>query len=168
MVVALALAGCGGPALRIEGPAPSPGPDPLSANGLRPDQLANIHNVDLRRTLLADPGVSESVKRTLEACGACGLANPVYADVTGDEQDDVLVPVDSGGSGGLMAAYAYAVRDGRLRQVFHYEGLDFGVRVRDGAVQVIQAVYGPDDPHCCPSSHDVQTYSWDGSRLVRR
>ncbi|EQD88114.1 hypothetical protein A8924_0579 [Saccharopolyspora erythraea NRRL 2338] len=157
------LPSCGHPALRVEGPAPVLTPPPAD---VRPEQLANIRNVDIRRTLLTDPAVSQGVKETLEACGACGLADPVYTDLTADGEDDLVVRVDSGGSGGMLAAYVYSVRESELRQVFAFEGLDFDVRVSDGKLEVVQAVFAPDDPHCCPSSHETRTYAWNGERLV--
>ncbi|HEU5140050.1 MAG TPA: FG-GAP-like repeat-containing protein, partial [Bacillales bacterium] len=39
-------------------------------------------------------------------------------DVTGDKVDDILVAIDTGGSGGAVYAYVFSDLNGQLRQLF--------------------------------------------------
>ncbi|MCM3653799.1 VCBS repeat-containing protein [Metabacillus litoralis] len=56
-------------------------------------------------------------------------------DFTGDKINDILVVIDSGGSGGTIYAYVFAHRNGRMRQIFDSdtfnEGQKYGVSYED-------------------------------------
>ncbi|SHK32656.1 DUF4397 domain-containing protein [Desulforamulus aeronauticus] len=48
-------------------------------------------------------------------------ANVLLGDFTGDKISDILVRIESGGSGGYLFAYVYSVADDRLVKRFDYE-----------------------------------------------
>jgi hypothetical protein len=56
-------------------------------------------------------------------------------DFTGDKINDILVVIDSGGSAGMIYAYVFAHRNGRMRQIFDSdifnEGQKYGVSYED-------------------------------------
>ncbi len=53
-------------------------------------------------------------------------ANLFLGDFTGDKISDILVRIESGGSGGYLFAYVYSVADNRLVKQFDYE--DFNAK----------------------------------------
>jgi hypothetical protein len=168
MVLAAMTAGCGESALRTE---PAPSPRALQVNGtmIKTNSasgtlLENVRNVNLRATVLSDARVSESIKHVVRWCTYCGLADPVYRDLTHDGVKDVLVPIDSGGSSGIIAFYVYSPQQRRLRDVFAFEHqLGLLVRVRGTGIVVTLPLYHPEDPHCCPYARETRVYHWQGS-----
>jgi hypothetical protein len=73
------------------------------------------------------------------------------ADVTGDGSADALVTASIGGSGACATVYAVDLAAGR--GVYRSRGCDRVVEPWSDAagLHVREAVYGPGDPHCCPS-----------------
>jgi hypothetical protein len=158
-------AGCGEPALRSE---TAPSTHALRAGGAlikgaprSGTLLDNVRNVNLRTVVLSDPRVSATVKDVIRSCNECGLGNPVYRDLTGDRIEDVLVPIDSGGSSGVIAFYVYSPQHGRLRDVFAFEHeLGLVVSVHAADIVLVLPVYHADDPHCCPYARETRVYHW--------
>lgn len=73
------------------------------------------------------------------------------ADVTGDGSADALVTASTGGSGACATVYAVDLAAGR--PVYRSRGCDRVVEPWSdpAGLHVREAVYGPGDPHCCPS-----------------
>lgn len=88
-------------------------------------------------------------------------------DVTGDGIPDVVTFEERGGTGACGTWKTLAVADGGAEQILKRQTCDAALHVRDGFLELQQAVYGPDDPHCCPRGHRFTTLEWDGSRFVK-
>jgi hypothetical protein len=126
----------------------------------------DIRSLKLKRTVLADPKVSNRVKGYVRYGGFGGIADPVYADLTGDGAADVLVPIASGGSAGIVAFYVYSYHTGALQNLLvRNEVYRVGLRVRRGDLVVTYPIYGSNDPNCCPSRLDRRTLHFDGQRF---
>jgi hypothetical protein len=73
------------------------------------------------------------------------------ADVTADGSADALVTASIGGSGACATVYAVDLAAGR--PVYRSRGCDRVVEPSSdpAGLYLREAVYGPGDPHCCPS-----------------
>jgi hypothetical protein len=95
--------------------------------------------------------------------------NVIYADVTDDGVDDAIVPISSGGTLGNIAFVVLTpTEDGTeavLRELPQESG-GLAINVVDGKIVVLQPVYGPDDPECCPSMLRQTTYAWNGAAIA--
>ncbi len=92
----------------------------------------------------------------------------VTGDTTGDGSDDALVFAETGGSGGCGTYDAIDLASGK--RVFDRQVCDTQIAPSSNppGLTVIEAVYAPDDPHCCPSKTrtTVLTYGDDGAWAV--
>lgn len=158
---------------RITG-RPQPGLTP-GGKGLPPPRvrlLQNIRNFSVRDLVLDDPEAPRSVTHSLDRCGPCGLDNPIYADLTSDFSDDVVVPiVDRGGR--VTDVFIYTRVGDRIKQVFARHSPDmtvdltgkFFTRRRD--LLIFDFTRKPGDRPCCPSEVTQSRYGWNGQRFVR-
>lgn len=80
-----------------------------------------------------------------------------------------IVPLDSGGSGGIFTQIVFAQAGGHP---FAYAGeigsgghLD--VRAHGGSIVATMPYYGANDPNCCPSQRIVATYTVRNGHLVK-
>lgn len=92
----------------------------------------------------------------------------IFADLTGDGEEEAVVPVSSGGTAGDLAYFVYTMRDGELELLLSVIPETGRVQVEldaEGRLVDREPVYGPDDPECCPSRVRTRVYEWDGARL---
>ena len=94
----------------------------------------------------------------------------VYGDVTGDRREDALVPIASGGTLGNTAYLVFVPNAGNAglvltRTVDRSSAGGLKMTIEDGVLVETTAVYGNEDPLCCPSGLRRTTFRWDGSRL---
>jgi hypothetical protein len=110
----------------------------------------------------------EAVQELLSATGGTyEQESVIYADVTGDDADDAVVPVASGGTmGDVGYVVLAATADGAEPVLERSPGGPVSVEVAGGQVVETLPVPGPDDPECCPSQLRTITYTWDGEALV--
>jgi hypothetical protein len=153
---------------------PRPGPTP-GGEGLPPPRvrlLQNIRNFSVRNLLLDDPGVPRSVRSTLDRCGPCGIDNPIYAELTRDLNDDVVIPIIDR-HGIITDVFVYARVGGTIRRVFERHGPDMDVELtgsfftRDRRLRIFDFISEPGDRPCCPSGLTQSTYRWNGEQFVR-
>lgn len=87
-------------------------------------------------------------------------------DLTGDGHDDVLVFAETGGTGACGTWRVVAASPEGTDTAFRRKTCDADLVIRDGALELREAVYQADDPHCCPSAFRYATLEWDGERFV--
>jgi len=98
----------------------------------------------------------------------------VYGDLTGDGQEEAILPGHSGGTAGFVSLWVYGYVDGELEALLaepapvgtaapSYVGVP---KVEGGRLIVARPAWGPDDDMCCPSQLNNEYYEWDGSELV--
>ncbi len=92
----------------------------------------------------------------------------IFADLTGDGEEEAVVPVSSGGTAGDIAYFVYTMRDGELELLLSVVPEAGRIQVElDAQGRLIDRapIYGPDDPECCPSRVRTRVFEWDGERL---
>ena len=88
-------------------------------------------------------------------------------DVTGDGIADLLSREDTGGSGACATWRVVASSLGGASETYRRQACDTSIEISGGALSLREAVYEPDDPHCCPSAFRYVTLGWDGDAFVQ-
>jgi hypothetical protein len=87
-------------------------------------------------------------------------------DLTGDGIPDALTIEQRGGSGACGTWRVIVSTPGTAVEVFRRSACDTEIRIASGGLSVREAVYVPDDPHCCPSAFRNARLEWDGKAFV--
>ena len=80
----------------------------------------------------------------------------------------LILPLDSGGSGGVFTTIVFAQRVGGAPWFSGYvtSGGHLGVVVNKGRIVATMPDYGPKDPNCCPSHYYRETYTLRNGKLA--
>lgn len=157
LVMLVAAAACGD-----GGAKPGSTSTPSSTPPAEPDA---IRHVDLTR--------QQDVQAELSKLGSGEVAkNEVaYADLTGDQVEEAIVPITSGGTMGNIAYVVLTPSPNGGASTVLTRNLDprspsgLTMSVENGALVEYVGEYGAEDPMCCPSVLRRTTFKWDGSRL---
>jgi hypothetical protein len=84
-------------------------------------------------------------------------------DVTHDGIADLLTFEDVGGSGACGTYRVIATTDGDASEIFRRDVCDAEIQIAGRDLRVREAVFEPDDPHCCPSAFRTTVLRWNGS-----
>ena len=84
-------------------------------------------------------------------------------DLTGDRISDLLSFEDVGGSGACGTYRVIATTVGDASEIFRRDTCDTEIAISRGDLRVREAVYRPDDPHCCPSAFRTTVLRWNGT-----
>jgi hypothetical protein len=87
-------------------------------------------------------------------------------DVTGDLHDDVLSFEDMGGTGACGRWRVLSASATGTDVIFQDQTCDTEIRIAGQALEVREAIYGPNDPHCCPRAFRTSTLEWDGEAFA--
>jgi hypothetical protein len=152
---------------RVELPAAGDVPDQVAvAYTIGDDPFAAQHGFALWQRF-ADAPAWSVVLAYVDAPARGVLGIDVQAeDLTGDGHDDVLTFEQTGGSGACGRWRVLATIDGDARELWSRRTCDTSVTLVAGALEMREAVYEPDDAHCCPSAFRTTTLEWDGERFV--
>jgi hypothetical protein len=115
--------------------------------------------------LQADKKTSREVKDLLTTRQGFVDRSVTFRDLTGDEREDAIVRVQSGGADGAIALYVFStdtgVRNSGLKVVFRSQELRRAqTRVRDGVLRYRSARPQPGDELCCPSAASETRLRW--------
>jgi hypothetical protein len=83
-------------------------------------------------------------------------------ELTGDEAPEYLTFEQTGGSGACGRWRVITTSEVTATEVFRSDTCDTDVTIVDGALELREAVFAPEDPHCCPSAFRISTLEWDG------
>jgi hypothetical protein len=102
--------------------------------------------------------------------GAVESGAILYADLTGDQREEAIVPVTSQGTLGNIGYVVFTLESGKpavvlTRTVDRSAASGLQMSVEDGVLLETRGVFGPNDPFCCPSQLRETTFNWDGSQL---
>jgi hypothetical protein len=98
--------------------------------------------------------------------GVLGITQEGRDDLTGDDVDELLTLESTGGSGACGTWRVISPTEGAAAEIFARSTCDADAFLQRGHLVIREAVFGPDDPHCCPSAFRTTTYDWNGKRLV--
>jgi hypothetical protein len=94
----------------------------------------------------------------------------LYADLTGDGAEEAIVPISSGGTLGNLAIFVFSYDSiyGATQLLLAEPDGAGGISadLQEGQLFTDEAVFGPNDPQCCPSTVHRTYYRWDGSALI--
>jgi len=115
--------------------------------------------------LQADRGTSREVKELLLTRQGFVDRSVTFRDLTGDDREDAVVRVQSGGADGAVALYVFSTDTGErgsgLRVVFRSQQLRrVQTRVRDGVLRYRSARPQPGDEVCCPDAVSETRLRW--------
>ena len=138
--------------------------EPTPAEGTPPTDAAAIREINLQQ--------QSDVQAALTRVGGGKVADGeiAYADVTGDDREEAIVPITSGGTMGNVS-YLVLTMDADETSLLLTRNLDpsspsgINMKVEDGKLVEYIGEYGPEDPFCCPSVLRKTTFSWDGTKL---
>ena len=83
-------------------------------------------------------------------------------DVTRDGIADLLAFEDVGGSGACGTYRVIATTAGDAAEIFRRNVCDAEIQIAGRDLRLREAVFEPDDPHCCPSAFRTTVLRWNG------
>lgn len=83
-------------------------------------------------------------------------------DLTGDGVPDLLSREDTGGTGACATWRVVITTAGAATEVYRHVACDTTLDMAGAELRMREAVYEPEDPHCCPSAFRISTLAWDG------
>ena len=89
----------------------------------------------------------------------------VFEDLTGDEREEAVVVVESGGTAGDLAVAIYRLQESRPLLALFAKTAG-RVEVRLGLVVTSEGVFAADDARCCPSQLRERSYGWRDGEFV--
>jgi hypothetical protein len=118
-----------------------------------------------RRTGAEPPWVATYAFRDPPKAGVLGIQVDTD-DVTGDGLGDALVFENTGGSGACGTWSVIALAPGADGPTYTKDLCDATLQIsmRPVGIRLVESIYGPTDPHCCPSGVRTSTLQWNGSR----
>lgn len=118
-----------------------------------------------RRTGAEPPWVATYAFRDPPKAGVLGIQVDT-GDVTGDGLGDALVFENTGGSGACGTWSVIALSPAADGPTYTKDLCDATVQIsmRPVGIRLIESIYAPTDPHCCPSGVRTSTLQWNGSR----
>ena len=87
-------------------------------------------------------------------------------DLTGDASADALIREETGGSG---ACATYRVVDPSVGTALWKRSVcdaEIQPSPEPAGLYEVARIYGPDDPHCCPSAIRERVLAWNGTRFI--
>lgn len=122
--------------------------------------------VDIRQVDLAsEPGIAEFLGTR---GGAVDADRILYADLTGDGNDEAVVPVSSGGEGGDIAVFVFGYIGDAVQELLMAQPAETSMTaaIENGQLVTTEGVLAPDDRFGFPSQLLRRYYTWDGEALV--
>ncbi|HJM90037.1 MAG TPA: hypothetical protein QF624_10530 [Dehalococcoidia bacterium] len=135
-----------------------PTPAATSTAGASPP-VDSLRDVDFE----ALPLVAELIRRA--GGGEIHAERVVFEDLTGDEGEEAVVIVESGGTAGDLAVAVYRLQEGRPLLALFAKTAG-RVEVRLGLVVTSEGVFAADDARCCPSQLRERAYGWRDGEFV--
>jgi|GEM_PF-1034895 len=98
--------------------------------------------------------------------GYPNLDDIVYVDMDGDGVEEAAIPLYSGGTAGnvFFVVYRYATPSPQL--VDWKDGYKFGLKLENGKLTYVGAVYAGWEPNCCPSGTIYTSYILKNNHLT--
>jgi hypothetical protein len=98
--------------------------------------------------------------------GVLGITQEGSGDLTDDGVEEILTFESTGGSGACGVIRVISPTDVATTEILRRSTCDAQASLERGHLVIREAVFGPNDPHCCPSGFRTTTFDWNGKRLV--
>ncbi|MGE0057280.1 MAG: hypothetical protein AB7P33_14460 [Dehalococcoidia bacterium] len=152
----LLLAACGGSDDDVSPTTQPSGTPPADADAIRDVDMTQQKDVAAAITRIGGGSVAKN--------------EIVYADLTGDQREEAVVPITSGGTMGNLSYLIFTPSAGGAtllltRNLDPSSPSGITMAVENGILVEYIGEYGPEDPMCCPSVLRRTTFKWDGSKL---
>jgi len=136
------------------------------SEGQRPEVLNTQSSRNVVEGDLRDAVVAEELGMALKCAGVFPvLGNTIYADITGDGNEEVIVHEESCGSVGQGFKGIYTIHQSTLAKLATKEDLSSPKLVKwDGDLREligVNFVYETGDANCCPSKERISRYQWN-------
>jgi hypothetical protein len=150
------MLGCGSGAEDESAGTPTPKPLPDDATAIR---AVDFEQAPDTQSLLQQLGT-----------GRVAVDAVLFADITGDQREEAIVPVTSDGTLGNIAYLVLTLDSGAPRSILtrtmdRTTASGLVMEIEHGTLTETAGVYGAEDPFCCPSELRTTTFRWDGSQL---
>jgi hypothetical protein len=143
-----------------------------------PAKLASLREADWSKVLQSDPNLErESIPspvgdlwvrfQVAKVEGYPLLQDVQYGDLDGDGQDEAVIPLDSGGTGGIIGFLIYRQAPNGPQIATAKAGQKLQIQVSSGKLAVTEAIFAGWEPNCCPSSLLVSDFRLEQNQLVR-
>ena len=121
-----------------------------------------------RDRLIDDKRTAAPIRAALSAGTAFVDRRIVFADLTGDDKDDAVVRVQSGGAAGAVAVYVFSTDGAKSLRVRHraQKLAQASVAVRRGTLTYRTAEYEPGDELCCPAKLAETELRWEDGKFA--
>lgn len=119
-----------------------------------------------RDRLVQDERTAAQIRSALRDGSAFVDRSIRFRDITGDDKDDAIVRVLSGGASGAVAVYVFSTDGAKaLRAVHRAQKLHrASTAVRKRVLSYRTSIYASGDPLCCPSRIVETELRWDDRR----
>jgi hypothetical protein len=144
-----------------------PSPDTVIVTWQRGDDIFRLEHglVVWRRTGSDPPWVATYALRDPPKAEVLGITIDT-GDVTGDGRADALVFENRGGSGACGTWSVLALSPEADADTYSKDLCDASVEMSAHpiGIRIVESVFGPGDPHCCPSGLRTSVLEWNGTR----
>lgn len=93
-------------------------------------------------------------------------SSTVYGDFVGDCVEEAAMPLNSGGTAGLIGYLVYRMGASRPHLIAWGDGYKLALSVNSNRLVVTNAIYNGWEPNCCPSGFSHSTYRLVGDTLT--
>ena len=110
--------------------------------------------------------VTQPGSRTMTVEGYATLDDVLYADLDGDGAEEAVIPLSSGGTGGLIGYLLFREATPAPKLTIAQDGYKLGFEVDRNRLVISQPNYVGFEPNCCPSSTTRTVNKLEGDQLV--
>jgi hypothetical protein len=141
----------------------------LAANvGFSPTASSSTCSRAAARRAIAASKLPQRVKIDASGRYGAGIDRVICRDLTGDDQQEMIASIFSGGTAGDHSWLVFAPTQRGWKLAFRRLNLyKVGIRAESNGIVETLPVYNPDDPNCCPSGgFDHRLYRWSRGRFA--
>ncbi len=145
---------------------------PLTALAVTQSQIDSwlATSLNIVRQKSPSPNIQKTYVSVKGVEGATGWIDPDTAQIgeLANGQQVMIVPIESGGSGGVFTTLLFTKLAGKTRFVgtIPSQSGHLDVYLDSGRIIVKTPIYKASDPNCCPSGHHYERATLNGIRLV--
>ncbi|MCW1970036.1 MAG: hypothetical protein KIH69_018140 [Anaerolineae bacterium] len=102
-----------------------------------------------------------------DVSGFALLKDMSFGDISGDGQEEAVIVLESGGTGGAFGVVLFGVVEGKPKMIEKVLGYKMFAKIEKGELIIPQPVYAGWEANCCPSGQSTTKYILSGTKLVQ-